>query len=503
MTNGNIYLTTAIPYVNAAPHLGHALELVQADVLARHYRARGRPVRFLTGTDDNALKNVTAAQAHGVPVHDFVDANASRFAQLRAPLDLSFDDFIRTGSDLRHRVGVERLWRQCADRGDFYRHRYEGLYCAGCEQFYDPVELPNGVCPEHHVALEPVSEENWFFRLTRYAAQIEALLGSGRVRIEPASRRREVLSLVRSGLRDFSVSRPIERAGGWGIPVPSDPSQVVYVWWDALTNYVTALGYGGDGSAYRHWWVDSKERIHVIGKGITRFHAVYWLALLLSAGQPLPSRIFVHDYLTIDGHKLSKSAGNTVAPEDLVARFGTDALRWWLVREVARQSDTDFTADRLVARADHDLAGGIGNLQNRVLSLVVQHRAGRVPLPAPDCVVEHELQEAYEGLPARVDDALDRFDLRGATDEIWQVVERGNRFVSAERPWELAKAEATGDPTATTRLDTVLCLLVATCRAVATELEPFVPCGSAALRAQLDAEPLARPRPVFPRLNRG
>ncbi len=305
-----LYVTTAIPYVNAAPHLGHALELVQADVLARHARLRGRPVRFLTGTDDNALKNVTAAHAAGVPVRDFVDRNADRFAALREPLSLSFDDFIRTGADPRHRPGVELLWRRCAAAGDFYRRDYQGLYCAGCEQFWTTADLVGGSCPEHGVPPEPVAERNWFFRLSRHQETLRRILESGTVRIEPAARRNEVLAFLRHGLADFSASRPAARAAGWGIPVPGDPDQVVYVWWDALANYVTALGYATGDPAYPRWWVDSADRVHVIGKGIVRFHAVYWLALLLSAGLPLPTAIHVHDYLSVDGAKLSKSAGN-------------------------------------------------------------------------------------------------------------------------------------------------------------------------------------------------
>jgi len=313
MTTQRIYLSTTIPYVNARPHLGFALELVQADVLARHHRLTGDQVRLQTGTDDNSLKNVLAAEAEGIATAELVDRNASAFAALREPLALSFDDFIRTGSDRRHLPGVERLWRACAASGDLYLKHYEGLYCVGCEQFYKPSELLGGRCPEHGTEPQRVAEENWFFRLSRYADQLHGLITSGRLRIEPAARRNEVLGFIEGGLEDFSASRSTARARGWGIPVPDDPSQVIYVWWDALGNYVTALGYGTEGRDYRRWWTEADRRVHLVGKGVLRFHAVYWPAILLSAGEPLPTDILVHDYLTIGGNKISKSGGVAAA----------------------------------------------------------------------------------------------------------------------------------------------------------------------------------------------
>jgi methionyl-tRNA synthetase len=254
-----VYLTTTIPYVNARPHLGFALELVQADVLARHLR-RHDDVRFQAGTDDNSLKNVLAAQAAGIGVQEFVDARAEEFIGLAGPLSLSVDDVIRTSRDPRHRAGVERLWRACAAAGDLYLRHYEGLYCVGCEQFYSEAELPEGLCPEHGTAPQHVSEENWFFRLSRYADRLHDLISTGRLRIEPAERRNEVLSFIAGGLEDFSISRSSERARGWGIPVPGDPEQVIYVWWDALGNYITALDYGNDGAEFRKWWTGGGRR---------------------------------------------------------------------------------------------------------------------------------------------------------------------------------------------------------------------------------------------------
>lgn len=501
MSAPRFYVTTAIPYVNGAPHLGHALEFVQADVLARHRRLRGQPVRFLSGTDDNALKNVTAAKAAGRPVGEFVAENSRRFSDLAPTLRLSFDDFIRTSSDPRHRRGVEALWRRCERRGDFYRRRYEGLYCAGCEQFYTADDLVGGCCAEHGTPAEPVAEENWFFRLTRYRPEITAAIESGRVLVQPFTKRNEVLGFLRSGLTDLSVSRPASRADGWGIAVPGDPSQVIYVWWDALANYVSALGYGADTGDYQRWWAGGGHRVHVIGKGITRFHAVYWLALLLSAGLPLPTDILVHDYLTLDGSKLSKSAGRTADPADLAARYGADAVRWWLLRDVPRVGDADFTTDRLVARSNTDLANGIGNLVHRTITLVHQSRAGQVQHPDTTAAGDDALAVAVQHLRPRVDRHLADFDFRGATDTVWAVVQEANKLINRERPWELARREATGDTIARDRLTGLLDGLIRTCRAVAHELQPFIPDGAGELLRQLgDGATVGPPTPVFHRL---
>lgn len=502
MTTPRTYVTTTIPYVNARPHLGFALELVQADVLARHRRHRGDEVRLLTGTDDNSLKNVLAAEAEGVPVQDFVDRNAEAFEALREPLALSFDDFIRTSRDPRHRVGVEHLWRRCAASGDLYRKHYEGLYCVGCEQFYTPAELVEGRCAEHGTEPQLVAEENWFFRLSRYADRLRALISSGELRVEPAARRNEVLALIDGGLHDFSVSRSHTRARGWGIPVPDDPSQVVYVWWDALGNYVTSLGHGTDDPAYTRWWERSTRRVHLVGKGVVRFHAVYWPAMLLSAGLPLPTDVLVHDYLTVDGRKISKSSGTTVDPAELAAAYGTDAVRWWLLRDVPRVGDADFTRERLVARADADFAGGLGNLVNRVVTMARRFRDGRVA-PARGAVAGTErLDAACRRVQDEVDAALADFDFRRATGAVWRIVEEANRCVDATRPWELAKAERAGDRLAGDRLDAVLAALLHACRTLSDQLAPFVPESAARVAAQL-AETDGRvpaARPLFARI---
>ncbi|CNG27556.1 methionyl-tRNA synthetase [Mycobacterium tuberculosis] len=483
-----VYLTTTIPYVNAQPHLGFALELVQADVLARHLH-RHDDVRFQAGTDDNSLKNVLAAEAAGIGVQEFVDARAAEFIGLAGPLSLSVDDVIRTSRDSRHRIGVERLWRACAGAGDLYRRHYEGLYCVGCEQFYSEAELVEGLCPEHGTAPQRVSEENWFFRLSRYADRLHDLISTGRLRIEPAERRNEVLSFISGGLEDFSISRSAERARGWGIPVPDDPEQVIYVWWDALGNYITALGYGNDGPDFRKWWTGGGRRVHLVGKGVLRFHAVYWPAMLLSAGLPLPDEVLVHGYLTAGGRKISKSGGVTVDPVELAGTYGTDAVRWWLLREVPRVGDVDFTAERLVLRANDELANGLGNLVNRVASMVHRYRDGLVPAAEGP----RELDKVCAKVESRVDVALRDFDFRRATAAVWEIVDEANRYINRVRPWELGK---NGDG----RLDAVLAELVLACRTLSEQLAPFLPDLAARVGRQCAGERLPTPEPVFVRL---
>jgi len=515
-----IYLSTTIPYVNARPHLGFALELVQADALARHYRQRGDLVRFQTGTDDNSLKNVLAAQAEGVPVRSLVRRNAAAFAELAGPLALSYDDFIQTSSDPRHLGGAQRLWRACAERGDLYLKEYQGLYCVGCEQFYREAELTGGRCPEHGTVPQPVSERNWFFRLSRYREQLHDLVSSGLLRVEPAGRRNEVLAFIASGLEDFSVSRSTQRAHGWGIPVPGDPGQIMYVWWDALGNYISALGYGGHAEEYERWWRHGDRRVHLVGKGVLRFHAVYWPAMLLSAGEPLPTDILVHDYLTTDGRKISKSGGGTPDPVALVRQFGTDSVRWWLLREVPRVGDADFTVARLIARANADLAGGLGNLVSRTVAMVHRYRGGVVPggvVPGEGADLggadpgggegwagdpgAGRLLAACEQAPGLVDAALGGFDFRAAADAIWDIVDAANRYIEDVRPWQLARSQR--NPEAGS-LDAALALLVRACRCLAGQLAPFVPDTAARVAAQCTPAgllgQLPEAEPVFPRL---
>src|SRR3954454_7783727 len=493
------YITNAIPYVNGDPHIGHALEFVQTDVIARHRRLRGESVRYLSGTDDNAFKNVRAAEAAGGPVPGFVAERAHAFAPPREPLQLSYDDFIRTSTDRRHRPGVERLWNACRAAGDLYEREYSGLYCAGCEAFVSADDLEDGLCVEHGVPPETVTERNWFFALSRYRDLLLGLLESGQLDVRPAHRRNEVLSLVRGGLEDFSVSRPAERAHGWGIPVPGDAGQVIYVWFDALANYIPALGYGQRAEPYATWWEGADDRVHLVGKGITRFHAVYWPAILLSAGEPLPTTVVVHDYLTVEGRKISKSAGTSAHPATLVDRYGGDALRWWLLRDVPPSGDADFREHQLGLRAN-ELADGLGNLVNRTIALSGKYDPDLgAPLAGGDQRAA-QLELLAAGLPGAIDQALARFDLRAASGALWDVVNAANAYVSHSRPWELGRATR-DDARAGALLDSSLALLDRTCRRVARELAPFLPAAGRRLVEALDSRDTDLGKALFPKVD--
>lgn len=483
--SGRYYITTSIPYVNARPHVGHGLEYVLTDALARYHRQIGQDTYFLTGSDENSLKNVQSAEKEGIPVQDLVARNAAQFLELKDLLDLSFDDFIRTSTDPRHIAGVRKLWEACDANGDIYTKTYRGLYCVGCEQFYTPEELVNGLCPEGHLPPpEEVEEENYFFRLSKYGDQLIELIESEQLRILPLTRRNEVLSFIRMGLEDFSISRSQRRAHGWGIPVPGDPSQVMYVWFDALGNYITALGYADDGPLYERYWVHNPHRVHVIGKGITRFHAIYWPAMLLSAKVPLPREVLVHGYVTVNGQKMSKSLGNVLDPAWLAREYGTDPLRYYLLRGVPTVEDGDFNTERLVRIYNSELADKLGNLLNRVVSMIGRYFGGVVPAPGTAEGPDEGLVALNAGLPARIDAAMNRFAPGEALDVIWELVEATNKYVGATEPWVLAKRRKT-EPEAEARLATVLYNPIEALRLIATYCLPFIPGTAHAIAAQL------------------
>ena len=515
MSSNRYYVTTAIPYVNARPHIGHAVLLILADVLARHHRQCSDDTWSLTGTDDNSLTNVLAAEAEKLPVQALVDRNAAYFQALGAALGLSFDDFIRTSGNPMHAGGAEKLWLACDHAGDVYRRHYQGLYCVRCERFYTEDELFNRCCPTHGQPVEVVAEENYFFRLSRYSSDLLRLLESGQLRIIPETRQAEVVRFIQGGLQDFSISRSQSRARGWGIPVPGDTGQVMYVWFDALCNYITALDYAGGGGLYQRYWLENPYRVHVIGKDLLRFHAVYWPAMLLSAGQPVPTTICVHEFFTVKGQKMSKSRGNVIDPIPLVEQLGVDGLRYCLLRELPRTEDTDLSIERLLARYDADLANGLGNLLQRTVSMLARYRASVVPTvgaPLPGAV---EMAETARSLSERVAGALDAFDFRAALSAIWELVTRANRFVEEAAPWTLAKRAAAGDSAAASQLDGVLYALAECLRLIACHLLPFLPATADGICRQLGLASLggaawgglasgtivAAPQPLFPRFN--
>lgn len=340
LTMDKFYITSAIPYVNARPHIGHALEFLQADTLARYQKMLGKDVLYLCGSDENAIKNVQAAEKAGKPVQNFIDENAVYFEELARELNVHFDIFQKGSSD-NHRIASQKLWELCEKNGDIYKKTYKGLYCIGCEEFKATNELnENGECPEHPgKKLEEIEEENYFFKLSKYQDHLLTIIETGEYEIVPEFRKNEITSFIKSGLLDFSISRSNKRAKDWGVPVPNDPTQRIYVWFDALNIYQSGIGFGADEEKYNKWW---PADMHVVGKGIIRFHAVYWPAILLSAGLKLPKKLFVHEYFTVNGQKMSKTLGNVVDPIVIINKYGTDALRYFCLAKISPLSRWRF-----------------------------------------------------------------------------------------------------------------------------------------------------------------
>ncbi len=473
------YITTSIPYVNAQPHIGHALEFVETDALARHYRALGERVRQQTGSDDNSLKNVRAAQTAGEEVEAYVARHSQIFKELGGVLNLSFDDFVRTRED-RHIRGAQKLWSMFRPE-DVYKKAYRGLYCVGCEAFYTDEETDDGACKIHKKPLEVIEEENYFFKLSNYQKQLEELIVSDIVRITPEARKNETLGFIRQGLEDFSISRSVARAENWGVPVPSDPSQVMYVWVDALSNYITALGFADDAESFEIFWNKADVRVHVIGKDIMRFHTVYWPAFLLSAGVTLPTDVFVHGFLTVDGQKMSKSLGNVIAPTDLVNEFGVDATRYALLRELPLGEDGDIGKERMKMRYD-ELANGLGNLVGRVAAMAGKYFEGVVGSASIDLTTQN----------AACDDAMNRYDFRAYVDTVWSVVTQANEKVDKEAPFKMMKT----DPDAAKR---TLAELVEMIRWIGVRLAPVMPATATEITRRYAGEKIEVGEALFPK----
>ena len=470
-----VYVTTAIPYVNARPHIGFARELVIADCVARSQRLLGREARLQTGTDENAFKNVQAARAAGEETAALVGRHAAAFRALGPTVQAGVDAFVRTSQNEHHRA-VHRLWGMLRP-DDLYRRRYRGLYCVGCEDFWLERDLDGGRCPVHEAEPGEVEEENVFFRLSRYQEPIEEAIASGRLRVEPRQRRAEVLAFVRRGLRDISVSRQSARVGGWGVPLPGDAGQRVDVWIDALVNYLTGLGFGAAGD-WRAWWGPGARAVHVIGKDVWKFHACYWPGLLLSAGLPLPDTLLVHGFVTQEGQKISKSSGAAVGPEAYAARYGADALRYALLR-IPVGEDGDFSWRGLQRLYEADLADGLGNLCRRVTALAERSGyGGGIAEPAAWPELEAEL-------------AACRFDR--ALQLVWEAIGALNRDIDGLKPWvPLRRGERAA-------LHGPLERWLAGLRQLAFWLQPFLPRAAGRIEAALARRPLAALPPLFPK----
>jgi methionyl-tRNA synthetase len=492
------YVTTPIYYVNAEPHLGHAYSTIAVDVLARHHRQRGDDVFFLTGTDEHGEPVVQAAERQGVSPQELVDRNAPRFREMSERVGASNDFFIRT-TDPQHVAKVQEVVQRVYDNGHVYEGVYEGWYCPRCADFKTDSELgPGNTCPIHEIPLEREREQNWFFRLSSFQERLERHYADQPDFVRPDFRYNEALSFIKGGLQDVSLSRP---KLSWGVPVPWDPEQVTYVWWDALLNYYSALSYAREGE-------DLTERFwpatwHVIAKDILKFHTVYWPAFLMAAELPLPEHVYVHGYLLMGEKKMSKSLGNVLDPNEAIDRFGSDALRFYCCREVSFGQDGNVSAAGFETRYESELANDWGNLASRTLAMVDRYRDGVVPDAEPDSEL------GLEGLDGQVRELLDRLEISQALEAIWVAVRRLNRYVEEQKPWELAKDDSQAE-----RLDSVLYNLAEGIRFLALLLHPYMPETSGALldalaegNRELDAfgargggQTIERIRPLFPKL---
>ena len=382
---------------------------------------------FLTGSDDNSLKNVQSAKKAGKSTAEFIAENAKSFQLLKELLNLSYNQFIRT-TEKRHFNGAQKMW-SLFKKEDIYKKQYKGLYCVGCEEFKTEKDLVDGKCPDHATKPEIVEEENYFFKLSSYQKQLEKLIESDTLEVVPDYRKNEVLSFIRQGLEDFSISRSQERACNWGVPVPNDPTQIMYVWVDALSNYITALDYAADGELYQKYWLKNENRVHVIGKGILRFHAIYWPAMLMSAGIPLPTKIFSHEYLTLNGKKISKTLGNIINPEEIVEKFGTEGARYVLLSSLPYHSDGDVTWQGMTEKYNSELANGLGNLLSRVVKLYPQSnfKIDKAEIEEVEMLADTELR------------ALENFNIEQPLAYLSGLIREDNKYIEENKPWELAK----------------------------------------------------------------
>ncbi|WP_114946284.1 methionine--tRNA ligase [Microvirga calopogonii] len=502
------YITTAISYPNGAPHIGHAYEVVASDAIARFKRIDGYDVFFMTGTDEHGLKIQQTADKNGTTPKAFVDEMAAKFKAMADRLDCSYDRFIRT-TDPDHLPSTQELWRRMQEKGDIYLSNYSGWYSVRDEAYYDESELtkqPDGSWrAPTGTPVDWIEEESYFFRLSAYQDRLLAHYEANPDFISPETRRNEITSFVRSGLQDLSISRT---TFNWGLPVPGDPKHVMYVWIDALNNYITGCGFPNENDPRWHYW---PADVHIIGKDIVRFHTVYWPAFLMSAELPLPKRVFGHGFLLNKGEKMSKSVGNVVDPFDLADTYGVDQIRYFFMREVPFGQDGNYSHEAIVNRINADLANDLGNLAQRSLSMIAKNCDAAVPQPGEFTQADQDMLWLADALPGKTRAAMKDFAVHTTLSEIWAVVAEANRYFASQEPWVLRKS----DPV---RMNTVLYVTAEVLRAVGILAQPFVPTAAAKLLDLLAVPPegrvlanigpehrlaagtaLPQPAPIFPR----
>lgn len=470
------FITTAIDYSNAPPHLGHAYEKITTDAFARHYRLRGKDVFFLTGLDEHGTKNEKAAKAKNITEKEHCDEIALKYKEVWEKLNISYDYFIRT-SDEEHKKAVQKIFLKLQEKGDIYKKSYEGLYCSGCEAFYLEKDLVNGNCPDHQRPPELVSEENYFFKISKYKSQIAEHITKNPDFIKPESKRNEILRLLEN-FEDISISRQTVK---WGISVPGDENQVIYVWLDALNNYITALGYCGDNNKnFNKFWPANAQ---IVGKDIMKFHGIIWPAILLALDVPLPKTIFSHGHITLGGAKMSKTQGNVISPDDLINKYKIDGLRYFIIREINYGNDGDFLAefkdgnfDRceiLENRVNADLANNLGNSLNRIISSILAKNCESI-VPERFPKSEKDFPEFVETIKNKVAEHMDKFELQEAVISVWDLVNKLNKFIDTEAPWNLAK-KSKEDSSFLPYFHGVLYTCLETLRIISLLASPYIP----------------------------